>query len=114
MIESVGAYSDLGFTPRVVALVLLSISTVLLLGLQLALWLPTYLGGSGAQIFLYPLIMLGAVGPWVASAAALIVAIVARVRTPTRLATILVVWSALVVVAAPVALLFGGNPFDLS
>lgn len=114
MIDSVGAYSDRGSTLRVVALVLLSISTVLLVGLQLALWLPTYLGASGSQIFLYPLIMLGAVGPWLASAAALILAIVARVKAHTRLATTLVVWSALVVVVAPVALLFGGNPFDLS
>lgn len=92
---------------------LLAVSTVLLIGLVLALWLPTHVSGSGGQVFLYPLFILGAVGPWMASAAALFLAIVARVRRPARLATVLIAWSAIVVVVAPLALLFGGNPFEV-
>ncbi|WIB14852.1 MULTISPECIES: hypothetical protein [unclassified Curtobacterium] len=95
-------------TTLVVATVLTSVSAGALLVLWAALWLPVLLRGADTALFLWPLVVVLAVGPWCGSVAALVLAAVALGgrRAPTA-ATAVLLASALVVVVAPVALWFG-------
>jgi hypothetical protein len=95
-------------TALVVATVLTSVSAGAFLVLWAVLWLPVLLRGAETTLFLWPLIVVLAVGPWCGSVAALVLATVARCRgqTPTA-ATAVLLASALLVVVAPVALWFG-------
>jgi hypothetical protein len=97
-----------GRTPLVVATVLCSVSGASFVALWATLWLPVLLTGAGTSLFLWPLVMLLAVGPWSGAAAGLVLGAVAHRQgcSPTA-ATWVVATSALLVVAVPVALWFG-------
>jgi hypothetical protein len=107
-VSSTSPSTDARGTALVAATVLSSVSAGALAVLWAVLWLPVLLSGAGTALFLWPLVLVLAVGPWCGAVTALVLGAVAhRQGSSPAAATFVVVASALLVVAAPVALWFG-------
>ncbi|RUQ02861.1 hypothetical protein [Curtobacterium sp. HSID17257] len=71
------------------------------------LWLPVLVTGSQGSLFLYPLVLLLAVGPWGTTWTALVLAARSRNARDDRRASAVTGISAILLVLAPVLLWFG-------
>jgi len=95
----------------VVAVAILSMSGTALALLWSVMWVPVLVTGTGASLFLWPLVLALSLLPWGGVVVALVLGVVARRRAETRGSTAVVVTSAVLSGLAPIALWFGG-PFS--
>ncbi|MDP4334983.1 hypothetical protein Q7F20_16535 [Curtobacterium sp. A7_M15] len=94
----------------VVAVALLCMSGTALALLWSVMWVPVLVTGTGASLFLWPLVLAASLLPWCGVVAALVLGGVALRHGERRGPTAVVTTSAVVSVLAPIALWFGG-PF---
>ncbi|MCT9620580.1 MULTISPECIES: hypothetical protein [unclassified Curtobacterium] len=95
----------------VVAGAILSMSGTALALLWSVMWVPVLVTGTGASLFLWPLVLALSLLPWGGVVVALVLGVVARRRAEARGSTAVVVASAVLSGLAPIALWFGG-PFS--
>lgn len=93
---------------RIGATVLAAFSFAAFVMLYLVLWLPVWLTGSEASLFLWPLIFLFSILPWLAALLALILSAISLNADRNRLSSAVCGISAALLVLGPLALWFGG------
>lgn len=89
------------------ALVLLICSATSFAILWAVMWVPVPLTGSEGSLFLYPIIFLLAVGPWIGAWTALALAARSRKEPGAKRSEVVVAASAVLLALGPVLLWFG-------